>query len=110
MERKIIAWKNHFKKFYDSLPDAGTRQKILWSLDMLKTMDRLPTKFVKHLKDGLFELRIEWQSNIYRVFFCFDDGNIVVLFQGFQKKSQKTPQNEIDKALRLKKDYEESKQ
>lgn len=55
--------------------------------------------------DGLFEIRIEFESNIYRVFCCFDEGNLVVLFNGFQKKSQKTPKKEIDKALRIKDEY-----
>lgn len=110
MERKIIAWKNYFKDFYDSIKDDGTRRKVLWSLDLLKTTDRIPTKFVKHLQDGLYELRVEWQNNIFRVFFCFDKGNVVVLFQGFQKKTQKTPQSEIVKALKLKREYEDSKE
>ena len=59
--------------------------------------------------DGLFEIRIELGSNIYRIFSCFDEGNIVVLFNGFQKKSQKTPKKEIEKAERLKKEYFELK-
>ena len=73
---------------------------------MLKTVDRLSTKYVKSIKDGLFELRIEWQS---KIFFCFDEGQIVILFNGFQKKTQKTPDKEIDKALKLKKEYYERK-
>lgn len=76
---------------------------------MLKTVDRLSAKYVRSLKDGLFELRIEWQSNIYRIFFCFDEGQIVILFNGFQQKTQKTPDREIDKALKLKKEYYERK-
>jgi len=59
--------------------------------------------------DGLFEIRIEYQSNIYRIFCCFDKGNLVVLFNGFQKKSQKTPRKEIDKALKIKDEYFELK-
>ncbi len=59
--------------------------------------------------DGLFEIRIEFESNIYRIFCCFDEGNLVVLFNGYQKKSQKTPKKEIDKALRIKDDYFNSK-
>ena len=55
--------------------------------------------------EGLFELRVEYESNIYRVFFIFDEGNIVVLFNGFQKKKQKTPKVEIEKALRIKNEY-----
>lgn len=59
--------------------------------------------------DGIFEIRIEFESNIYRVFCCFDEGNIVVLFNGFQKKSQKTPKKEIGKALKIKDEYFNSK-
>ena len=59
--------------------------------------------------DGLFEIRIEFESNIYRIFCCFDEGNLVVLFNGYQKKSQKTPKKEIDKALRIKDEYFNSK-
>lgn len=77
---------------------------------LLKTQDRLPVKFVKHIRDGIFELRTEYEGNIYRVFFIFDDGNIVVLFNGFQKKTQKTPQNEIEKAIKIKEAYYEDKQ
>lgn len=77
---------------------------------MLKTSNRIATKFVKHIEDGLYELRAEYRGNIFRVFFIFDEGNIVVLFNGFQKKSQKTPQKEIKEALRLKKEYYEGKQ
>lgn len=76
---------------------------------LLKSQDRLPSKFVKPIRDGLYELRIEWQSNIYRIFFCFDEGQVVVLFNCFQKQSQKTPTREINKALKLKEEYEESK-
>lgn len=60
--------------------------------------------------EGLFELRVEYESNIYRVFFIFDEGNIVVLFNGFQKKKQKTPKVEIEKALRIKNEYYAEKQ
>lgn len=59
--------------------------------------------------DGLFEIRVEYGSNIYRIFCCFDEGRIVVLFNAFQKKTQKTPQKEIEKALRLKREYFELK-
>ena len=74
-------------------------------------MERVPEKFLKHLEgtEGLFEVRIEYQSNIYRIFCCFDKGRLVVLFNGFQKKTQKTPKNEIEKAERLMKEYFQSK-
>ncbi len=60
--------------------------------------------------DGLFAIRIEFESNIYRVFCCFDKGNIVVLFNGFQKKTQKTPPKEIEKAMQIMKEYFDYKQ
>lgn len=65
---------------------------------------------MKFIRDGVFELRTEYNNNIYRVFFIFDDGNIVVWFNGFQKKSQKTPGHEIDKAVKIKEEYYADKQ
>jgi len=59
--------------------------------------------------DGLYEVRIEYQSNIYRIFCCFDKGQLVVLFNAFQKKTQKTPKKEIDKASRLMHQYFDQK-
>lgn len=72
---------------------------------MLKMQERLSTKFVKHIENGIFELRAEHGGNIFRVFFIFDEGNIVLLFNGFQKKSQKTPRNEIEQAKQIKIEY-----
>jgi len=77
---------------------------------LLRTQDRVPAKFISLIRDGLYELRIEYNSNIFRVFFIFDDGNIVVLFNGFQKKTEKTPPNEIKKAFKIKKEYYADKQ
>ena len=59
--------------------------------------------------DGLFEVKIEYQSNIYPIFCCFDKGMLIILFNCFQKKTQKTPKDEIEKAMRLKKEYFELK-
>lgn len=75
----------------------------------METEDRMPVKFIKAIHDGLYELRIEYNSNIYRLFFIFDEGQIVVLFNGFQKKTQKTPPSEIEKALKIKEEYYEYK-
>jgi len=85
------------------------RKKIHYGLDLLAMQERVSKKFVKHIKDGLYELRTEYESNIYRIFFIFDEDRIVVLFNGFHKKTQEIPQKEIQKALRIKKDYYESK-
>lgn len=73
--------------------------------------ERIPKKFFDQMAgyEGLFEIRIEFESNIFRIFCCFDEGNLVVLFNGFQKKTQKTPRNEIEKALKIKQEYFEQK-
>lgn len=108
MKRKIITFGSYFRDFIKTLTDKE-RQKVNYGLLLLKEEDRIPTKFVRHIRDGIFELRTEYNSNIYRVFFVFDDGNIVVLFSGFQKKTQKTPKTEIEKAIRIKKEYDDYK-
>ena len=108
--RQIVYFKKHFKEFYDSL-DSKLKNKIDEVLFMIRIAERIPSKFFKHMSgtDGLFEIRIQYRSNIYRVFCCFDEGNLVVLFNGFQKKSQKTPKKEIERALRIKDEYFELK-
>ena len=83
---------------------------MAYVIDVLKTQQRIGTNFVKHIKDGIFELRVQNEGNIYRAFFIFDEGNIVMLFNGFQKKTQKTPENEIEKAIKLKNEYYAEKQ
>ena len=90
--------------------EEKVQEKIQYGLLLLKIQDRLSTKFVKAIRDGLFELRTEYKGNIYRVFFIFDEGQVVVLFNGFQKKSQRTPRKKVDKALAIKEDYYEHKQ
>ena len=104
MERKISAYKDYFMDFISHISDVEAR-KVFYVLDMLKMQERLSTKFVKHIEDGIFELRAEHNGNIFRVFFIFDEGNIVLLFNGFQKKSQKTPRKEIELAKKLRNEY-----
>ena len=107
-EREILYYENYFIDFFMSLED-GAKKKISYVLDMLKTQERLNKNFVKLIRDGVYELRASHNGNIYRAFFIFDDGNIVMLFNGFQKKTQKTPDSEIEKALKLKNEYYASK-
>lgn len=102
--RRILTYGGYFEAFIATLSEDVVR-KIDYGLALLRTQEIVPAKFVKHIEDGIFELRTEWEGNIYRVFFIFDNGNVVVLFNGFQKKSQKTPQNEIEKAKRIKEEY-----
>lgn len=79
-------------------------------LQIVISVQRIPTKFFKHLEDGIYEIRIEVGSNIYRIFAFFDDNKLVVLLHGFQKKTQKTPRKEIERAKKLRKDYYDDKE
>ena len=110
MARKIIFHKTYFIDFYSTL-DAKAKTKVQYVLELIKQVERVPDKFLSAMAgyDGLYEVRIEFQSNIYRIFCCFDEGNLVVLFNGFQKKTQKTPREELEKAIRLKIEYFELK-
>lgn len=110
MARQIIFYGDNFVDFYKDLGDK-VKDKVKYVLELIKQVDRVPEKFLAPMTgyDGLFEVRVEYQSNIYRIFCCFDQGQLVVLFNGFQKKTQKTPKDEIDRAMRLKEEYFKSK-
>ena len=108
--RQIGYYENHFIDFYKK-QSLVVRKKIDWTLLLLKTTRIVPEKFLKHLTntDGLYEVRISAGKGIFRIFCFFDDGNLIILLCGFQKKTQKTPVNEIKKAERLKKEYYENR-
>jgi len=108
MKRIIITFGGYFEDFMGKLTNKE-QQKVDYLLTLLRTQDRLPIKFIKLIRDGVYELRIEYNSTIYRIFFIFDEDKIVVLFNGFHKKTQKTPQNEITKAITIKEEYYEYK-
>ena len=109
-KRQIIYFKDYYKEFFDSQTEK-IKDKIDYVLFLITVADRIPKKFFQYIEgtDGLFEIKVEFEGNIFRIFCCFDEGFLVVLFNGFQKKTQKTPPKEIDKALRIKKEYFESK-
>jgi len=106
MQRQLRTYGNYFWNFYNSL-DEDIQEKIDWVFEIIKTADHIPKKFFDHLTgtDGIFEIRIEYESNIYRVLCFFDKGNLVILINSFQKKTQKTPKKEIALAEKLKKQY-----
>jgi phage-related protein len=110
MVREIIFFETHFIEFYQN-QNAKIKGKIQYVFELIKQVDRVPEKFLKYLtgSNGFYEIRIDYQSNIYRVFCCFDEGKLVVHFNGFQKKTQKTPKKEFDKAKKLMKSYFEHK-
>ena len=110
MARTIIFYQNHFIDFYKEL-NPKVKEKVKYVLELIKQVERVPEKFLAPMTgyEGLFEIRIEYQSNIFRVFCCFDQGQLIVLFNGFQKKSQKTPKIEIERAMKLETEYFENK-
>ena len=104
--RHVVVFGNHFKEFRKTL-DREALKKLYQVLTLIMMVEVIPVKFLKPIegRKGLFEIRVEHDSNIYRVFCCFDEGNIVILFNGFQKKTQKTPVAQLDKAEALMKKY-----
>lgn len=109
-KREIGIYKNYFTDFYNE-QSVDIKKKIDWTILLIESMQIVPEKFLKHLTNtnGLWEIRVSAGNGIFRIFCFFDKGNLVVLLGGFQKKSQKTPKNEIEKAEKLKKEYFENK-
>ena len=109
--RTIKLFKNYYKEFYVSQTKT-VRDKINFVLKIIETQRIIPPKFFKFIdgSDGIYEIRVEVESNIYRIFCCLDAGALVVLFHGFQKKSQKTPRKEIKRAEEIKKEYLKNKE
>jgi len=106
MSRQLVFYKEHFIDFYRGL-EPNVKEKIQYVFELIKQVERVPVKFLAPMTgyEGLYEIRIEYQSNIYRLFCCFDKGKLIVIFNGFQKKTQTTPKNEIEKAMLLKQEY-----
>jgi len=108
--RSVEAYKNYFAEFLSGQKQA-VKDKIYWTINLIESVPMVSEKFLKKLAgtDGLFEIRIEVGSDIFRIFCIFDDRRLVILLNGFAKKTQKTPKREIDRALRLKEQYYEEK-
>lgn len=104
--RKVIAYKKYFLSFYEDQP-KNVQAKIEWTLKLIQVTKQVPDKYFKHMSGtkGLYEVRIEVGSNIYRIFSFFDEGNLVVLGNAFQKKTQKTPKQELEKAIKIMEEY-----
>jgi len=107
--REVIAYKNYFVDFLTKQP-IKVQNKIFKIIEAIETLERIPTTYLKLISgtNGLYEARIQLGSDIWRVFCFFDKGKLVILLNGFQKKTQKTPKNEIEKAIILMKEYYES--
>lgn len=108
--RDIYYYRSYYLDFFETLkPDV--QRKFNWTLNLIATIDRIPVMYFKHMEGttGLYEIRVEIGSDIYRVFSFFDKGQLIIMLNGFQKKSQKTPKNEIELAEKLKKQYFDEK-
>lgn len=105
--RKVTFYKSYFQDFF-SKQNKKVRAKIIWTFDLIEDLQRVPETYLKHIEntDGLYEIRVQLGSDIFRMFCFFDQGQLVVIANGFQKKTQKTPKKEIEKALKIKAEYE----
>lgn len=108
--RRIVFYKDYFQTFFDKL-SKKVKAKIVWTFDLIEETQRVPETYLKHIEgtDGIFEIRVQFGSDIYRIFCFFDKGKLVILANGFQKKTQKTPKNEIELAKKIKAEYEKEK-
>lgn len=104
--REVITYKNYFEDFFKEQP-RKVQDKIIKILDILENVERVPITYLKYIEgtNGLFEVRVQLGSNIFRIFCCFDGNKLVVLFTGFQKKTQKIPAKEIESAVKIMTDY-----
>ena len=109
--RTIFFYKDYFDDFYQK-QRAKVKNKILWTFRIIETQPIVPETYLKHMEgtDDLFEIRVQQGSDIFRIFCFFDKGQLIVLISGFQKKTKKTPKNEIEKALKIKAEYEQNRE
>lgn len=109
--RTIFLYRSFFTDFYEKQRQK-VKDKVLWTFRILETQRHVPEDYLKHLEgtNGLYEIRVQQGSDIFRIFCFFDQGQLIVLANGFQKKTQKTPKSEIERALKIKKEYETEKQ
>jgi phage-related protein len=108
--RKVIFYKNYFEDFFVQ-QRKKVKEKIIWTLTLIEELPRVPEIYLKKIGDNaeLYEIRVQQGSDIFRIFCFFDSGKLVVLANGYQKKSQKIPKSEIEKATKIKKEYETEK-
>ena len=108
--REIVAYKDYFEDFLTKQP-VKVQDKIFKILEAIETLERIPTNYLKYIvgTNGLYEARIQLATDIWRIFCFFDNGRLVILLNGFQKKKQKTPKSEIEKAITLMNEYYGSK-
>lgn len=94
--REVVEFENHFSEFLKKHP-VKVQNKIFKIIEAIETLERVPSSYLKMLvgTDGLYEARIQLGSDIWRVFCFFDNGKLVILLNGFTKKTQKTPKKKL---------------
>ena len=104
--REVVVYKHYFEDFFKE-QNRKVQDKIIKVLDILEQVERVPLTYLRYIEgtNGLFEVRVQSGNNIFRIFCCFDGNKLVVLFSGFQKKTQKTPPGEIARAERIMTEY-----
>lgn len=108
--RKILFYETEagekpIKKFLDSL-DSRQAQKIIWVMKLIEDHEQVPATYFKKLRTtDIWEVRAQLGNNIFRLLGFISDGNLIILTNGFQKKTQKTPKSEIELAEKRKKKY-----
>ena len=109
--KKLVFYKDYYDVFIKN-QRSRVQAKIFWTIILIENVEKVPSKYLKYIigSNGVFEIRILTRNDIFRIFCFFNKQNELVLINGFQKKTQKTPQNEIDKALKIKHDYENEKE
>lgn len=105
--RTITFYKSYFQDFFDK-QNKKVKAKIVWTLELIEDLHKVPETYLKHIENsnGLYEIRVQHGSNIFRIFCFFNQGQLIVLANGFQKKTQKTTTKEIERALKIKSEYE----
>lgn len=108
--RIVVFYKTYFEEFF-ARQEQKVKDKMIWTLKLVEELPFVPEKYLKHLTgaEGLYEIRVQAGNGIFRIFCIFDDGRLVVLLNAFQKKTQKTPEKEIARALKIKNEYYEEK-
>ena len=108
--RNVFYYRRFYLDFFATLKPE-VQKKFNWTLKLLSTVERVPEKYFKHLtgSSGLYEIRVEVGSDIYRVFSFFNKGQLIILVNGFQKKTPKTPKGEQELAEKIKQQYFDEK-
>ena len=108
--RTAIFYKDYFERFFIK-QSKKVKAKIIWTIELIEELERVPETYLKHIEStqGLYEIRVKQGRDIFRIFCFFDEGQLIIVTSGFQKKTQKTPKKEIDRALKIMEEYENEK-